>query len=66
LKIIPAFIPDLFWNPRNSTTISLVVYAKGRGGHGHQTPKIELLQVLHIIESLWQLLNDPSMADLAS
>ena len=38
-----------------------MVYAKGRGGHGHQTPKIQLL---HITESLWQLINDPSMADL--
>jgi len=28
-----------------------------------QTPKIELS---HMIESFWQLLSDPSMADLAS
>ena len=28
--------------------------------------KLQKIEFSHIIESLWQLLNDPSMADLAS
>jgi len=36
---------------------------RGVGADGPQTPKNELLC---IIESIWQLLNDPSTANLAS
>jgi len=46
--MIPAFIPDLFWHPRNSTTTSSVVYAKGTGGHGPQTPKLNFYTSLKV------------------
>jgi len=35
-------------------------------GEGAMATKLQKIELLHIIESLWQLLNDPSTADLAS
>jgi len=51
LKVIPAFIPALFHHPETPPG--------EKGAMASQTPNIELLCIIVLIESLWQLLNDP-------